>query len=61
VLDSAENPHAAHGGSEVFSSNSCSRNFLDDVLVWAIPEKGTLKSIMPSLLAPNRKIGEAFA
>jgi transposase len=33
LLDSAENPHAAHGGSEVLSSNSYLRDFLDDVLV----------------------------
>src|ERR1700730_5965730 len=30
LLDSAENPPVAHGGSEVFSSNSYLRDFLDD-------------------------------
>jgi hypothetical protein len=33
LLDSARNPHAAHGGSEVFSSNCYLRDFSDDVLV----------------------------
>ena len=33
LLDSVENPHAAHGGSEVFSSNCYLRDFPDDVLV----------------------------
>jgi hypothetical protein len=32
LLDSAGNPHAAHGGSEVFFSNSYLKDFPDDVL-----------------------------
>jgi hypothetical protein len=36
LLDSARNPHAAHGGSEVFSSNCYLRDFSDDVLVAVI-------------------------
>jgi CAAX prenyl protease-like protein len=60
LLDSTRNPHAAHGGSEVFSSNCYLRDSSDDVLVHHEGEVETVNPTIPYLLPFLAILGAAM-
>jgi len=60
LLDSAENPHAAHGGSAVFSSNSYLRDFLDDVQARTLLRSVVVRHLYSFFKASNKTRASAI-